>query len=443
MLYLYDTTLRDGAQGQSVTFSLQDKEQVIQRLDEVGMHFIEAGNPASNPKDAELYERMRTQPLKNAKLVAFGSTRRVGAEAHADAGLNVLANVGCQHVAIFGKSWDFHVREVLHTTLQENLNMIADSVRFLCQAGKTVFFDAEHFFDGYAANPRYAMETLQAASDAGAQFLVLCDTNGGTLPEDIALCAQAGFSAVELRKGTLLRYLRGGGTLEALRQTLEEQHVRAASLNALESISFQTKAGGRMLRELSEWCFAACRVLGCGCMEVIASFNVPEGISAAAICRETADSLLRLSDAAADYGVRLALEFMAVPGSSVRTFAQCAEILETVDRANVGMLLDTWHFCAGGSRPEELSALRGDRLFMVHVSDCPARAPFTAQRAESYWPGEGDAPLEELLRNVRAIGYDGPCSVEVMDPNVLALPAGDAIRRAAETMKPLLARVER
>ena len=258
----------------------------------------------------------------------------------------------------------------------------------------------------------------------------------GALPEDIALCAQAGFSAVELRKGTLLRYLRGGGTLE-------EQHVRAASLNALESISFQTKAGGRMLRELSDWCFAACRVLGCGCMEVIASFHVPEGTSATAICRETADSLLRLSDAAADYGVRLALEFMAVPGSSVRTFAQCAEILEAVDRANVGMLLDTWHFCAGGSRPEELSALRGDRLFMVHVRDCPARAPFTAQRAESYWPGEGDAPLEELLRSVRATGYDGPCSVEVMDPNVLALPAEEAIRRAAETMKPLLARVER
>ena len=198
-----------------------------------------------------------------------------------------------------------------------------------------------------------------------------------------------------------------------------------------------------MLRELSDWCFAACRVLGCGCMEVIASFHVPEGTSAAAICRETADSLLRLSDAAADYGVRLALEFMAVPGSSVRTFAQCAEILETVDRGNVGMLLDTWHFCAGGSRPEELSALRGDRLFMVHVSDCPVRAPFTAQRAESYWPGEGDAPLEELLRSVRATGYDGPCSVEVMDPNVLALPAEEAIRRAAETMKPLLARVER
>jgi len=109
-----------------------------------------------------------------------------------------------------------------------------------------------------------------------------------------------------------------------------------------------------------------------------------------------------------------------------------------------GALPEDIALCAqAGFSAVELSALRGDRLFMVHVSDCPARAPFTAQRAESYWPGEGDAPLEELLRSVRATGYDGPCSVEVMDPNVLALPAGDAIRRAAETMKPLLARVER
>mgnify|MGYP002568790703 CR=1 FL=1 len=234
----------------------------------------------------------------------------------------------------------------------------------------------------------------------------------GTLPEDIVLCAQAGFSAVELRKGMLLRYLRGGGTLEALRQTLEEQHVRAASLNALESISFQTKAGGRMLRELSDWCFAACRVLGCGCMEVIASFNVPEGISAAAICRETADSLLRLSDAAADYGVRLALEFMAMPGSSVQTFAQCAEILEAVDRANVGMLLDTWHFCAGGSRPEELSALRGDRLFMVHVSASPvhgaARGELLARRGQRPLGGAAaERPGDRLRRPLLRRGH-GP-----------------------------------
>ena len=184
-MYIYDTTLRDGAQGQSVTFSLQDKEQIIRRLDEVGMHFIEAGNPASNPRDAELFERMRNVRLKNAQLVAFGSTRRVGVRAHEDAGLNVLANVGCSHFAVFGKSWDFHVTDVLRTTLQENLNMISESVRFLTSAGKTVFFDAEHFFDGYAANPRYAMETLRAARDAGAAYLVLCDTNGGMLPEDV------------------------------------------------------------------------------------------------------------------------------------------------------------------------------------------------------------------------------------------------------------------
>lgn len=184
-MYLYDTTLRDGAQGQSVTFSLQDKEQIIHRLDEAGMHFIEAGNPASNPRDAELYERFRDVQLKNARLVAFGSTRRVGTKAHEDNGLNVLANVGCEHVAVFGKSWDFHVTDVLRTTLQENLNMISESVAFLVAAGKTVLYDAEHFFDGYAANPRYAMKTLRAAKDAGASWLVLCDTNGGTLPEDI------------------------------------------------------------------------------------------------------------------------------------------------------------------------------------------------------------------------------------------------------------------
>ncbi len=137
----------------------------------------------------------------------------------------------------------------------------------------------------------------------------------GALPEDIALCAQAGFSAVELRKGTLLRYLRGGGTLEALWQTLEEQHVRAASLNALESVSFQTKAGGRMLRELSEWCFAACRVLGCGCMEVIASFHVPEGTSAAAICRWMYGSASRTPDGPAN---QIELCRISAAGSSAR-----------------------------------------------------------------------------------------------------------------------------
>ncbi len=184
-MFLYDTTLRDGAQGQAVTFSLQDKEQIIKRLDDMGMHFIEAGNPASNPRDAELYERLRHMPLKRARLVAFGSTRRVGVPAQQDASLRIMAGLDCRHVAIFGKSWDFHVTNVLRATLAENLEMIRDSVRFLRDAGKTVFFDAEHFFDGYRQNPEYALATLDAADRAGAGFLVLCDTNGGTLPEEI------------------------------------------------------------------------------------------------------------------------------------------------------------------------------------------------------------------------------------------------------------------
>ena len=266
----------------------------------------------------------------------------------------------------------------------------------------------------------------------------------GTLPEDIALCAQAGFSAVELRKGTLLRYLRGGGTLEALRQTLEEQHVRAASLNALESVSFQTKAGGRMLRELSDWCFAACRVLGCDCMEVIASFNVPEGISAAAICRETADSLLRLS------GRRGGLRRCGWRWNLWPCQAAPCKPSRSARRSWKPWTAAMWGCCstlgisvpaARGRRSCRLCAATGS---LWSMSATARRAPpFTAQRAESYWPGEGDAPLEELLRSVRATGYDGPCSVEVMDPNVLALPAEETIRRAAETMKLLLARVER
>lgn len=280
----------------------------------------------------------------------------------------------------------------------------------------------------------------------GGEAMELCFnemtvTKNGSLPGDVALCAREGFAALELRKGTLLKYLRGGGTLEELRRMLDTHGVRAASLNALESVTFQTRAGGRMLRELSDWCFSACRVLGCDCMEVIASFQAPTE-SVDEIRRETVESLRRLSDASADYGVRLALEFMAMPGSSVRTFAQCMDILEEVDRDNVGMLLDTWHFYAGGSQPEELARASGERIFMLHVSDCPARAPFAAQRAESYWPGEGDAPLEEILRRVQAIGYDGPCSIEVMDSVVQALPAGEAVHLAAQSMRRLLARVE-
>lgn len=184
-IFLYDTTLRDGAQGCSISFSLQDKLEIIQKLDDLGMHFIEAGNPVSNPRDFELFERLREIPIRNAHIVAFGSTRRAGTDARQDAALKTLCELDCQCVALVGKSSAFHVAEVLKTTREENLQMIFDSVAMLKSCGKTVFFDAEHFFDGYFDDAAYTLSTLKAAYDAGADYLILCDTNGGTLPEDV------------------------------------------------------------------------------------------------------------------------------------------------------------------------------------------------------------------------------------------------------------------
>ena len=183
---IYDTTLRDGTQGEGVSFSLQDKLDIARRLDDLGVHFIEAGYPVSNPKDEAVFAELARQPLKRAVLVAFGMTRRVGAKAEEDATLQALLASGAPAVAIVGKTWDFHVTKVLRTDLAENLAMIADSVRLMRQAGRTVLFDAEHFFDGFKGNPEYALNVLRAARDAGAEWLVLCDTNGGCLSEEIA-----------------------------------------------------------------------------------------------------------------------------------------------------------------------------------------------------------------------------------------------------------------
>ncbi|MBQ6547975.1 MAG: citramalate synthase, partial [Candidatus Methanomethylophilaceae archaeon] len=177
-IIIYDTTLRDGAQTEGISFSLEDKVEIMEKLDSFGMDFIEGGMPSSNPKDQELFA---SRPeLKNGQLVAFGSTCRPGVKAADDEGLKISASCGCEWVCIFGKAWDFHVTEALNTTLDENLRMIRDSISFLISSGKKVIFDAEHFFDGYKANERYAMEVLDAAKDA--EWIVLCDTNGGNLP---------------------------------------------------------------------------------------------------------------------------------------------------------------------------------------------------------------------------------------------------------------------
>ncbi|MFD2370719.1 citramalate synthase [Brevibacillus sp. GCM10020057] len=184
-VYLYDTTLRDGTQGEGISLSVEDKIKIARRLDQFGIDFIEGGWPGSNPKDMAFFERIREIPLQHAKVTAFGSTCRPNVAASDDDNLRALVASGVKAAAIFGKSWDLHVTDALKTTLEENLRMVADSVTFLKENGMTTLFLAEHFFDGYKANPRYALRVLEAAEEAGADWIVLCDTNGGSLPTEI------------------------------------------------------------------------------------------------------------------------------------------------------------------------------------------------------------------------------------------------------------------
>lgn len=182
---IFDSTLRDGAQSEGVSFSVEDKLAITRALDALGVDYIEAGNPFSNPKDAEFFRRVGELKLSHARMVAFGATRRRDSTAADDKNCSALLEAGTDCVAIFGKSSEWQVREVLGATPEENLRMIADTVRFFVAAGKRVFFDAEHFFDGYKHNPHYSLLTLRAAADAGAYRLVLCDTNGGCFPDEI------------------------------------------------------------------------------------------------------------------------------------------------------------------------------------------------------------------------------------------------------------------
>jgi 2-isopropylmalate synthase len=195
-VFLFDTTLRDGTQSEGLSLSVEDKLKIARILDGFGIHFVEGGYPGSNPKDIEFFRRARSLSLKHAKLTAFGSTRKAGVAADADANLRALVDADTPAVCIFGKSWTLHVTKVLGTTLEENLAMIADSVAFLKAAGKEVVYDAEHFFDGYRADPGYALEAVKAAARAGADWITMCDTNGGCLPSTIAAAVRAVKDAV-------------------------------------------------------------------------------------------------------------------------------------------------------------------------------------------------------------------------------------------------------
>ena len=182
---IYDTTLRDGTQSEGISLSVNDKLKIARRLDEFGVDYIEGGWPGSNPKDAEFFIKAQSMEFKHAKLAAFGSTRHKGTTPENDQNLSALLEAKTPVVALVGKSWELHVTDVLETSREENLAMIEESVAYLKSQNREVIYDAEHFFDGYKADPDYALQTLTAAQEGGADVLVLCDTNGGSLPWEI------------------------------------------------------------------------------------------------------------------------------------------------------------------------------------------------------------------------------------------------------------------
>ncbi|MEK7868100.1 MAG: citramalate synthase, partial [Candidatus Omnitrophota bacterium] len=188
---IYDTTLRDGSQGEGISFSVMDKVKIAKKLDKFGVHYIEGGWPGSNPKDMEFFKQARKIKFKNSELVAFGSTRRPKINPTEDENLKALIKSGVRLAAIFGKTWDMHVTDILKVSLQENLRMIRDTVEFLKSKNLYVFYDAEHFFDGYMRNKNYALETLHSAVNAGCDAVVLCDTNGGMLTHELGTIVRA------------------------------------------------------------------------------------------------------------------------------------------------------------------------------------------------------------------------------------------------------------
>ena len=218
---IYDTTLRDGSQGEGVNFSLQDKLRITERLDDLGVDYIEGGYPLSNPKDEAFFRAARDIDLRHARITAFGMTRRRDIAAEDDTGMKALVGAGAPVVTVVGKSWDFQATEVLGVSLEENRRMIADSVGFLASRVDEVVYDAEHFFDGFRANPDYALKTLEAAVAGGAAWLILCDTNGGTLPEGIADAVAAVRAAFSVPVGIHTHNdgeLAVANTLAAIRQ---------------------------------------------------------------------------------------------------------------------------------------------------------------------------------------------------------------------------------
>ena len=214
---IYDTTLRDGSQLEGISLTVDDKLRIAEQLDRLGVAFIEGGWPGANPKDDEFFERAKTElDLSTSTFVAFGSTRRAKGKVDSDPTLSNLVAAGTEVVCIVGKCWDYHVTEALKTTLDEGVAMVADSVEYLVAQGKRVFFDAEHFFDGFKRNPEFSLRVVEAAAMAGAEAVVLCDTNGGSLPPDVEAAVAAVVAHIDCGVGIHLHNDTGCGVANAL-----------------------------------------------------------------------------------------------------------------------------------------------------------------------------------------------------------------------------------
>jgi 2-isopropylmalate synthase len=259
---IYDTTLRDGSQGEGINFSVADKLRIAERLDAFGIHYIEGGWPGSNPKDMEFFAEAKHRNFKNAKLAAFSMTRRKGVQVEKDELMRTLLEAETPVITIVGKTWLLHVTEVLRATPDENIAMIADSIRFFKDHGKIVFYDAEHSFDGYKDQPEYALATWQAAEKAGAECIVLCDTNGGCLPAEVARITSAAKGKLTARVGIHTHNDIGLGVANALaaievgatqvQGTINGYGERTGNCNLTSVIpNLQLKMGLRCLPEKS------------------------------------------------------------------------------------------------------------------------------------------------------------------------------------------------
>jgi 2-isopropylmalate synthase len=259
---IYDTTLRDGSQGEGINFSVADKLRIAERLDAFGIHYIEGGWPGSNPKDMEFFAEAKTRTFKNAKLAAFSMTRRKGVPVENDELMRTLLEAETPVITIVGKTWLLHVTEVLRATPDENLAMIADSIKFFKDHGKIVFYDAEHSFDGYKDQPEYALATWQAAEKAGAECIVLCDTNGGCMPADVTRITSAAKGKLTARVGIHTHNDIGLGVANALaaievgatqvQGTINGYGERTGNCNLISVIpNLQLKMGLRCLPEAS------------------------------------------------------------------------------------------------------------------------------------------------------------------------------------------------